>query len=271
MDETRKIVTQSIAATVAVILILGGAYGGNYWYTHREAATPPPAAPAAPPDAAAVAPPPAKPASEFQFPIDDSAAEHALKLEDSDAPFIEALTHLKGWRSSALRLLIPTDIIRHIVATVDALPRDKLPLAVDPVQSIPGSFTVATGVKGSVISNANERRYAPFVDAVTALDTAQLVGAYRHFYPLFQQAYRELGYPKAYFNDRLVEVIDDLLAAPEPAASLEVVAPGAMFHYVDPDLEALPAGQKILVRVGRDHEKALKAKLRDLRAAITSG
>ena len=38
---------------------------------------------------------------------------------------------------------------------------------------------------------------------------------YERLYPLFQQAYEDLGYPGKYFNDRLVEVIDHLLQTPE--------------------------------------------------------
>jgi len=98
--------------------------------------------------------------------------------------------------------------------------------------------------------------------------TACVAGVYRHFYPLFQQAYRELGYPKGNFNERLVEVIDDLLDAPEPATPPEVVAPGVMYHYVDADLEALPAGQKILVRIGPANEGVIKSLLRQFRQAV---
>ena len=42
-----------------------------------------------------------------------------------------------------------------------------------------------------------------------------------------------------------------------------------MFEFADPELEALSAGQKILVRVGIDNERRLKAKLREIRAALT--
>lgn len=50
---------------------------------------------------------------------------------------------------------------------------------------------------------ANAQRYTPYVWAFTHADTDALVGAYTRFYPLFQQAYVELGKPDAYFNDRL--------------------------------------------------------------------
>ena len=47
-------------------------------------------------------------------------------------------------------------------------------------------------------------------------EPSQAAALYRRLYPLFQQAYAELGYPTGHFNDRLVEVVDHLLAAPEP-------------------------------------------------------
>jgi Protein of unknown function (DUF3014) len=266
MDETRKILSQSILATIAAITAIAVAAG--YWFWHSRHPDAPPPAPA---PAVAEAPAPAKPASPYQYPIDDRDADHTLTLEQSDAKFLDALTHLGGWRASALRLFLPSDIIRHIVATVDALPREKVALAVLPTEPVPGTFRVDSSPRGLVISAANERRYAPYVEAFTAVDAAQAAALYRRFYPLFQQAYKELGYPQGYFNDRLVEVLDLLLEAPEPKPPIGVVAPNAMYHYGDPDLEGLAAGQKILVRVGPSHEKAIKARLREFRALITTG
>ncbi|SPE27529.1 conserved hypothetical protein [Burkholderiales bacterium] len=264
MDQTRSILSQSIGLTVAVIVGLAAIVGGYYWYSNR-------AAPSASAPAETAAPAPAaKPESQFLHPIDETDADHSTTLEQSDAKLLEAIAGVPGWRASMLRLLLPKDLIRHIVATVDALAREKLSLQVLPTRPVPGIFQVTGPATGAVIAPSNTRRYEPYVQALTALDTAQLAGLYRHFYPLFQQAYRELGYPNEYFNDRLVEVIDELLEAPDPKPPVAVVAPRAMFHYTDPDLEALSAGQKILVRVGLANESAIKAKLRDLRQALTA-
>ena len=89
-------------------------------------------------------------------------------------------------------------------------------------------------------------------------------------YPLFQQAYVELGYPNGYFNDRLVGVIDHLLAAPEPKAPIALTQPKVMYEFADPALADLSAGQKIMVRVGLDNEPRLKAKLREIRKALVA-
>jgi len=270
MDETRSsILWKSIGATAVVLVGAAAVVGGYYWRQHASEASP--AAPAETP-APAPAPPPAAPQAESEvlYPIDEKDSDHTTTLEQSDAKLLEAFTHLQGWQASALRLLLPTDLVRHIVATIDGLSHEKVALQVLPTRPVPGLLLVTGPASKATIAPANARRYSPYVQALAAVDTAQLVALYRHFYPLFQQAYRELGYPKGYFNDRLVEVIDDLLEAPEPKPPIAVVAPRAMFHFVDPDLEALPYGQKILVRVGLPQEAAIKVKLREIRQAVTA-
>jgi hypothetical protein len=97
------------------------------------------------------------------------------------------------------------------------------------------------------------------------------VAAYVRLYPYFQQAYRELGYPGAYFNDRLVEVLDHLLAAPLPAPPIALAQPHVLYTYADPELEARSAGQKILMRMGAENATAIKDKLRAIRALVARG
>lgn len=64
-------------------------------------------------------------------------------------------------------------------------------------------------------------------------------------------------------------VIDHLLAAPEPKPSVYRPNPKSMFEFADPELEELPAGQKILARIGVDDELRVKAKPRDIRKTLT--
>jgi len=266
-EETRSVLWKPIAATVVLFVLVAAGIGGYYWWQGSSEVAP--AAPVERPAPAASTPAP-QAESEYLYPIDETDSDHTTTLEQSDAKLLEAIAQLKGWRASALGLLVPKDLVRHIVATVDGLTGEKLALQVLPTRPVPGLLQVTGSAKGASIAASNARRYEPYVQALTAIDTTALVALYRHYYPLFQQAYRELGYPKGYFNDRLVEVIDELLEAPEPKPPIAVVAPRAMFHYVDPDLEALEYGQKILVRVGPSSESAIKAKLREIRQAVTT-
>jgi hypothetical protein len=102
------------------------------------------------------------------------------------------------------------------------------------------------------------------------VDVGQAAGLYRRFYPLLQEAYEELGYPGQYFNDRLVAVIDHLLATPNVEEPIRLVHPSVMYKFADPKLESLSAGQKAMLRIGRENAAAVKAKLRAFRAEIVT-
>ena len=66
------------------------------------------------------------------------------------------------------------------------------------------------------------------------------------------------------------QVIDNLLATPQPQQPVDLVRPNVMYMYADPGLESRSAGQKLLMRMGPDNAAAIKAKLTELRAAITA-
>jgi hypothetical protein len=121
----------------------------------------------------------------------------------------------------------------------------------------------------SEINPDNYKRYAGYVKFFEEMDSRKVAAVYFHFYPLIQQAYRELGYKSAYFNDRLVAAIDDLLAAPAVTDPVPLVQPSVFYKYADPRLEALSSGQKILIRIGNDNAIKIKAKLRELREVLT--
>ncbi len=102
------------------------------------------------------------------------------------------------------------------------------------------------------------------------IDAKRIVALYMRYYPLFQKAYVDLGFPDAYFNDRLVEVIDHLLDAPELPAPVKLTVPHVLYEYADPDLESRSAGQKMMMRVGTANEARLKARLRAFRREIVA-
>jgi hypothetical protein len=107
---------------------------------------------------------------------------------------------------------------------------------------------------------------------VERIDMLEIASFYRRYYPLFQDAYDRLGNPRArYFNDRLIDVIDHLLATPVPDEPLALARPKVLYVYADPELEALSSGQKAMLRIGRENAARVKAQLREFRSAIASG
>ncbi len=185
-------------------------------------------------------------------------------LGDSDAYFRLELRSLFG--SALDRVLVDSGGIERFVATIDNLPRKTVAESIRPLRPVAGSIIVEDGA----IAAANAERYDLHVALLTQSDVDELVGAYRRFYPLLQEGYERLGYPDAYFNDRLIEVIDHLLLTPDIDGPLTVDRPHVLFEYTDPKIEALSAGQKILLRIGPQHASAVKTRLRELRDRLTT-
>ena len=189
-------------------------------------------------------------------------------LDDSDSQVSAALAAIAG--GDRLRgVLVPNRIIARVVATIDALPRHSgVGVSVLPAQPPKGTFLTADGAGGTVMVTGNADRYAPYMTLVEHSDPNALVAWYVHAYPLFQEAYRQLGYPKGYFNDRLIAAIDDLLAAPDLAQPAVLQRSKTWYVYADPALESLSTGQKMLLRLGPANEARIKAKLRVIRASL---
>jgi hypothetical protein len=133
----------------------------------------------------------------------------------------------------------------------------------------PKAAFATTVVDGKTVMSAqNAVRYAPYMALVEHTDPQALVAWYVHAYPLFQAAYQELGYPHGYFNDRLLVVIDDLLATPEPTHPAALQVKKSYYTYIDPALESLSTGQKLLLRMGPANAAGIKARLREIRTRL---
>jgi len=190
-------------------------------------------------------------------------------LDQSDEYLKLALADVLGSQALA-EMLAETDLITRMVATIDNLPRDHVAERIRPIAGLAGPFDVEASRDNIefTISPDSYRRYDPLVDMVTTADLNELTEVYGRFYPLFQKAYVELGYPNAYFNDRLVAVIDHLLTTPVVQDPIILVRPHVLYEFADMDLESLSSGQKLLIRMGNEHAIRIKATLRELRHLI---
>jgi hypothetical protein len=230
-------------------------------------------APSAPPVVAAPSPPPPQAPAPEHHPVPE--ADNAAKplplppLAESDAVVRQALAELLG-QEVAERSFVHQNLVRRIVATVDNLPREKLANEMRPVPGVGGKFLVSGTEDAPVLDPRNFDRYHAAVAVVGGLDARKLAAVYFRLYPLFQSAYEALGYPSAYFNDRLIAVIDHLLETPEVKGPIELVQPRVAYEFADPDLESRSAGQKLLIRMGPANAAIVEGKLRELRSALTA-
>jgi hypothetical protein len=207
--------------------------------------------------------------AETQSVPEPEVAEESLPaLDESDAAMRASLAGLLG-DGPVSEYLVAQHLVRRIVSTVDNLTSDKVALKARAFRRVEGPFLVAETADGDVISPKNYARYTPYVRLAEAVDTGSLVAVYLRFYPLFQQAYADLGYPSGYFNDRLVDVIDDLLATPAVLEPIRLVRPRVLYQFEDPALEACSAGQKMLLRMGNENATRIKTVLHEIRRQLT--
>jgi hypothetical protein len=249
-----------VAAGVGVVAL----FAALFIYFSPRSQVPPKTPPVA------VAPPPAAEEDMTRHPIAATPGEAAAPpLEASDQPLFDALAGVAG-KAPVEQFVIPQDLVRHFVVTIDNLPTEKVAERVRPMKAVPGKFAVSGPEDSPTLDESNYARYEPLVKALQATDTAQLVALYKRYYPLFQQVYEGLGHPPQYFNDRMIEVIDHLLATPDVKGPIALVQPSVLYQYADPKIEALSAGQKSLIRMGGANAAAVKEKLRALRAALAT-
>ena len=253
---------------VAGVALIAAAGGFLYYYLNEHRAQAPAVAPAPPAAQSATAPQASAPeVSHVLEAPQPNPATPLPTLDNSDSMMRRLLAELVG--SKAFNEMVnPSQIIRNIVATIDNLPRRTAPRRTMPLNPVPGAFATTASGDGAILAPANSARYAAYVHVMESLQTQALVDGYVQVYPLFQQAYEQLGYPGKYFNDRLIAAIDDMLAAPELDSPAKLVRPKVVYEFADPDLETRSAGQKILMRMGRDNELRVKAKLREVRQAL---
>lgn len=198
----------------------------------------------------------------------DEAAEPLPELAASDGRVRRDTTALDG-AAPLEGLLLPERLIERFVVTFNSLDGEMAPLRVWPVEHAEGVPAVQRGAEDRFRwQPVNAARYDAYVRAFTAPDASALVGLYIRYYPLLQEAFAALGEQEDYFNDRVITIIEHLLATPPAQSSYALRQPRVLFTFADPDLEALSAGQKLLLRIGPEHSRAVREQLRAIRAEL---
>jgi len=254
---------------VLALMVLGGAAA---WF-YRDTLFPEPE-----PAPAIELPAPAEPVADAgpQYPMPEPQPEVERTrnlvplppLDDSDAYFLLEVGSAFG---TGIESLLKRDaVIDRLVTTLDNLPRGDLAERIRPVGRLAASFTTDTNTNDQILLGISSySRYDALVAQLYYADIDAVYDMYQRYYPLFQRSYERLGYPDAYFNDRLVEVIDHLLTGPQPDGPIVLVRPNVLYEFADPDLEALSSGRKLLLRMGPNNAATLKRILEKFRSRLT--
>ena len=204
---------------------------------------------------------------EVEAPVAEAAVD-LPRLNDSDSFVAEKISELSSG-TSLLGYLVDEQLVRRAVVLVENISRGQYPQTALPYKPIVEDMQVSSDDgRLFTMEAASYTRFDAAVAAFVALDTEQTVGLYRLLSPLLQQAYAEIGFRDAEFEQALIKAIDAVLSAPEIEGPFQLVKPSVMYLYADTRLEELANMNKQLIRLGPENSARLKAKLREFKQAL---
>ncbi|MEM8995585.1 MAG: DUF3014 domain-containing protein [Acidobacteriota bacterium] len=260
-DSVRREGVSPLLVALLLLGVIGLSVLGWWWFMGRAPQDDPADRPAAGP---ATTPPSSAPAVAATEP---PPRPELPPLDASDA-VLRPLVNTLSDHPQLAKWLVPDDLIRRFVATVDNISRGESPRPHLGVLDPEVDFEVARSPSAIYAAPESSRRYDLLVEVFTSIDIAEGARLYHDFEPLFEEAYEELGDPTRDFRGALATAIDHLLAVPIPDREPELVKGVLTYRYADPALEDQSPAAKHLLRLGRDNARKVQQKLGFLRAAL---
>lgn len=225
------------------------------------------AKPSPAPDIPRRAPPEPQRPSEIAIEENTPVVPVPLTTQESDDILRSELRALEA--NSLLTGLIET---KHPVdvsaALIDGLSRGVVARKILPLPGPSTPFRVKKMGAIAVMDTANYERYDVYVEAIEKLNALNIVATFHAVRPLLERSYATLGLDAAEFDNAVIHSLDLVLATPAIEGDAALQSKSVNYTYVDPELEALPPLQKLLLRMGPDNIRRLKAHARLLRDGL---
>lgn len=167
----------------------------------------------------------------------------------------------QGW-------LAAEGLVGRFVAAVDNIAEGHSPRGHLTTLKVEGGFTVLDDGGRITLDPRSYRRYDGVTEFLADLDAGGSADLYRVLRPLFQEAYRDLGYPDRSFDDTLEKALRRLLDVPVVEGEIELLRGDRAYHFEDPALEGLSPAAKHLLRMGPANTAGIQGYLRRLAAAL---
>ncbi|MGI2170085.1 DUF3014 domain-containing protein [Shewanella sp. MF05960] len=195
------------------------------------------------------------------------AVEPLPALIESD-DFIESKTLAIANGMKIAPMILKKDIARQFVVFVDNLAQGELVRKASPLKGPETEFSVSEITNKIFLNPDSYHRYDLYADFVAGLNEKDLVTTYTELKPLFTEAFTELGYSDVDFDKRMRAVFTMVADAPIIEDPIELSSVTVNYHYADPNLEALPNAQKLLIRMGPENTRKIKAAVKKLQASF---
>lgn len=165
--------------------------------------------------------------------------------------------------------LSPDELIRKVVVFVDNVASGRIVKQSVAVMMPHTEFTVRE-ISEEVYVVDDYSRYDMVTNILTSIDARRLAELYILLKPLFKEAYDELGYANASFDDTIFRAIGRLLETPVLTEAPRLVQPVVMYEYEEERLENLSAAQKQLLRMGPQNTQMIQNKLSEIAIELRS-
>ena len=189
-------------------------------------------------------------------------------LGESDDTLIAHLRLLAG--ALPVSWLSPDQLIQKIVVEIDNIAAGDLIYQHSPVIAPPGGLAVIATDDAEVfiLDQSSYTRYNLYADFLADVDQDLLAAFYRYYEPLLDQAYIKLGNAPGSFRERMVEALEEVLAAPQIEGEIRLTRPLLSYEYEDPALESLSMVAKQLIRMGPENTQKIQEALRPLKELL---
>ncbi|MFT5313540.1 MAG: hypothetical protein ACI8Z9_002033 [Paraglaciecola sp.] len=189
-------------------------------------------------------------------------------LDTSDGTVKTKLLGLSDYDAFA-RLLINEALLQRFVIMTNSLADDQLAANHQVLSPPEQAFRTYRQADKEWIDPASYKRYTPYVDVLDSIKADSLLDLYAEYKPAIDNIFAEISDPDANFDDKLMQTIDVLLDTPAVPEPIEVYTESVMYRYKDSRLESLTAPQKQLLRTGPENMRRIKAKLREIKQALS--
>jgi hypothetical protein len=244
-----------IALVVVGIIVIG--LGGYYLFSGKPAKGPLSATEPSKSETPAPAPKPSLEPAKEPLP---AARPSLAESDDWVRQKGQALSSEPGWT----QWLANKNLIRRLTAAVVNISEGKSPRKHLSFLGPQKPFSALKKEGSLYLDPQTYDRYNLIAEIVSRMDTVKTVGVFKEFNPLFQDAYRELGYPQGEFQAVLIHAIKELLLAPVVEGDIRIKEAVLSYWVVDDKIEDLSEAQKHLLRMGPQNTRKIQKKLREM-------
>lgn len=187
-------------------------------------------------------------------------------LDDSD-PL--ALEHIANLAPVPLTQWIgPEHILRRSAAILSGLGDGVIHNKLLRLPSPKTPFAAVKTGENYTLDPDNYRRYDETVTLLINIPSEELIGSFEELSPLLNTAYAELGIPDRNLNQVINAALEQILSTPIMQSPPALELTSVTYTFADPEIESLPALQKLLIRMGPENTQKIQSKAREIQVGL---